>query len=236
MDTFVIPRLLAAALALGVWTVAAQAQTLDEQLRTLLAGGTTPANAASRLVAAGAYPEDVAALLFRAVPGAIRAVAFAVVRDSARFPGTALVPLAAELAGLAQPEAVPAAAIALAAPDQITEAAGVLAQAVPQAAPLIIAAVAKIAPMFTAACAGAAARAVPQQGIFIAAAAAVTHPETREATFTAVGLAIGMPGDRVAVLAEASEAVGANAFREADEALAGLPLGSPVRYTAWKSG
>jgi hypothetical protein len=221
---------MAAAFALLAWTTGAAAQTLDEQARTFLAQGMTPEAAASRLVSAGTYPEEVAAVLFRLAPGSVRAVAFIVARDSARTAVASVVPLAAELAGLAQPATVPVgAAIALSAPDQAAASAAVLAQVVPQAAPLIAAAMAKLAPSLAAEIAAAAAGAVPQQAIFIAAAVAFARPEAKAATFGGVARAIGSTAERVALLAEASELVGANAVREAEEALAGLPLGRPVR-------
>ncbi len=112
-------RRFAAAFALLAWTAAAGAQTLDQQAGTLLSQGMAPEAVASRLAGAGNYPEDVAAVLFRVAPGSVRAVAFAVMRDSVRAEAASVVPLAAELAGLAQPAAVPvAAAIALSAPGQ----------------------------------------------------------------------------------------------------------------------
>lgn len=214
-----------AALATLVGVAPAGAQDLASQARALLVQGVAPEVAATRLLDSRAYPEDVAAILFQLAPGAVRAVSFAVVRAGAAADPGAAIPLAADIAGLAQPAAVPAAAaLALVVPDQAPAAAAALAQAVPQAAPLIAATMARLVSARAPAIAATTARAVPQQAIFVAAAVSFVLPMAKEAVFAAVATAIDLPPGRVAVLAEASEAVGANAAREADEALAGLPL------------
>jgi hypothetical protein len=201
------------------------AQDLATQARALLAQGLSPEAAALRLLDGGVYPEDIAAALFRISPHAVRAVSFAMVRAGAAGDAGAALPLAADIAGLAQPAAVPAAAaLALSVPDQAAAGAAALAQAVPQAAPLIAATMARLVAPRAAEIAAAAARAVPQQAIFVASAVSLALPAAKDAVFAAVGAATGLPGARIAVLADASEAVGANALREADEALAGLPL------------
>jgi len=222
--------ILLATVASAAWAMAAGAgDDLRDQARRLIAGGLGADAAALRLIQQGAYPEDAAAALFEVAPGQrdVRRVAFAVVRASAAADPAGAVPLAADVAGLAQPAPVPvAAAIALAAPDQAADAARVVAEAAPQAAPLIASAMIRLAPQTAAAVAVAAARAVPSQAIFTAAAALHTAPQdAREPIIEAVARATGLAAASLRDPDYVTDEVGGNAMRESEEVLADLPLG-----------
>ena len=213
-----------AAMAVG----AAAADDLSAQARALLAGGLAPEKAAVRLMQQGSDAEDAAAALFEIVPDqtAERRVAFAVMRAGIAADPEGAVPLAAEIAGLAQPAPVPvAAALAVAAPQKAAAAARVIAGAAPQAAPLIAAAIIRLAPQTAADVAAAVAEAVPSQALFTAAAALQTAPAAaREPIIDAVTRVTGIEAQALRGQDAVRDAVGANAMREAEEVLADLPL------------
>lgn len=210
----------------GVATAAAD--DLSDQARQLIAGKMSPEAAALHLIAQGAYPEDAAAALFAVAPEQrdVRRVAFAVVRASAASDPAGAVLLAADVAGLAQPAPVPvAAAIAVAAPAQAAAAARVVAEAAPQAAPLIASAIIRLAPQTAVAVAVATAQAVPSQAIFTTAAALHTAPANDQGPIVdGVSRATGLAAASLREPGYVTDAVGANAMREAEEVLADLPL------------
>jgi hypothetical protein len=206
----------------------ARADDLAGQARSLLAGGMKPEATALRLMEQGADPEDAAVALFAAAPNlrAMRAVAFAVVRAGILADRAAAVPLAAGVAGLAQPAPVPVAvAIALTVPDQAAAGAGTLSEAAPQAGPLIAAITAKLVPGIAAEVAAAVARAVPSQALFICAATLQAAPGERDRIIAAVARATGLKAETLAAPDAVVEAVGGNALREALEVFADLPVG-----------
>jgi ribonuclease E len=225
--------LLATVLSVTCAVAAGAADDLRDEARRLIAGGLGADAAALRLIRQGAYPEDAAAALFEVAPEQrdVRRVAFAVVRASAAADPADAVPLAADVAGLAQPAPVPvAAAIALAAPNQAADAARVVAEAAPQAAPLIASAMIRLAPQTAAVVAAAAARAVPSQAVFTTAAALHTAPqEAREPIIAAVARATGLAPASLREPDYVTDEVGGNAMREAEEVLADLPLGDAAR-------
>jgi hypothetical protein len=220
--------LMLAVIATGtLWPRLTLADDLAAKARSLLAEGMKPEAIAERLMEQGADPEDAAVALFAAAPNlrAMRAVAFTVVRAGVGADGAAAVPLAAGVAGLAQPAPVPAAiAIALTVPDQAATAAGALSEAAPQAAPLIAAITAKLVPRIAAEVAAAVARAVPSQTLFISAAVLQAAPAERDRIIAAVAGATGLKPELLAAPDAVVEAVGGNALREALEVLADLPV------------